>query len=63
MQSIYYQSYDTLIFFISRGKKLFNLLYAYIFCSFLLFLPIVLQSNLQPNYAYRQYAYKKNMSV
>ena len=32
-----------------------------LYCSIVL--PIVLQSNLQPNYAYRQYAYKKNMSV
>ena len=28
------------------------------YCSIVL--PIVLQSNIQPNYAYRRYAYKKN---
>ena len=56
----------TLFFFISRGKKLFSVLYTDIFialfyCSIVL--PIVLRSNLQPDYAYRHYACKKNECI
>ena len=54
----------TLIFFYKQRKKIFLASFMLIFfiivrfyCSIVL--PIVLQSNLQPNYVYRQYAYKK----
>ena len=53
-------------FFISREKNNFSLLYAYIcYCSFLLFYCSSYCSPIKSSayYAYRQYAYKKNMSV
>ena len=56
-------TYVTLIFFYKQGEKNFSASFMLIFfivifyCSIVL--PIVLQSNLQPNYAYRQYALKK----
>ena len=52
--------FSTLIFFYKQGKKTFQPpLCLYFLLFFSIVLPIVLQSNLQPNYAYRRYAYKK----
>ena len=51
-------------FFYKQGKKTFQPpLCLYFLLFFSIVLHIVLQSNLHPNYAYRQHAYEKNECI